>query len=89
MTIGFRPTDEDEQIIQSFKREGESASDVLRRGLRSLERTAWEERARADMARLALEDPSDEPDDWEYDESGDIRVLGADITVAARKEDTR
>jgi Arc/MetJ-type ribon-helix-helix transcriptional regulator len=89
MAIGFRPTDDDERIIQSFKREGESTSDVLRRGLRSLERLAWEEEARADMARLALEDLSGEPDDWEYDEHGNVRVVGTDVVVPARKDRER
>ena len=81
MAIGFRPTDDDEQIIESFKRAGESTSDVLRRGLRSLKRLAWEEQSRADMARLALEDLSASPDEWEYDDSGNIRVIGTQITV--------
>ncbi|HEY1094097.1 MAG TPA: hypothetical protein VGE61_05305 [Glycomyces sp.] len=89
MAIGFRPTDDDERIIESFKREGESTSDVLRRGLRSLERLAWEDQARADMARLALEDLSDEPDAWEYDETGAIRIVGTDVVVPARKDDGR
>ncbi|NUQ87156.1 MAG: hypothetical protein HOQ43_01635 [Glycomyces artemisiae] len=89
MAIGFRPTDDDERIIQSFKREGESTSDVLRRGLRSLERLAWEEDARADMARLALEDLSQEPDDWEYAEDGSIRIVGTDIVVQRRKDGDR
>jgi aryl carrier-like protein len=61
MAIDFQPTDDDERIIQSLKREGESPSDVLRRGLRSLEHLAWEEEARADMARCAIEDLSREP----------------------------
>jgi Arc/MetJ-type ribon-helix-helix transcriptional regulator len=89
MAIGFRPTDDDERIIESFKRDGESTSDVIRRGLRSLERLAWEDQARADMARLALEDLSDEPDAWEYDETGDIRVVGTDVVVPARKDEGR
>jgi hypothetical protein len=37
------------------------------------------------MARLALEDLSDEPDAWEYDENGNIRVIGTDIVVSPRK----
>lgn len=85
MAIGFRPTDDDERIIESFKREGESTSDVIRRGLRSLERLAWEEEARTDMARLALEDLSDEPDAWEYDQDGNVRVIGTEIVVPPRK----
>jgi aryl carrier-like protein len=89
MAIGFRPTDDDERIIHSFKREGESTSDVLRRGLRSLERLAWEEEARADMARLALEDLSNEPDAWEYGDGDEIRIVGTDISVPARREGGR
>lgn len=89
MAIGFRPTDDDERIIQSFKREGESTTEVIRRGLRSLERLAWEERARADMARLAVENPAEESDAWEYDESGNIHVIGTDITVPSREDDGR
>ncbi|WP_460545617.1 hypothetical protein [Glycomyces halotolerans] len=85
MSIGFRPTDEDERIIRSFQREGENTTDVIRRGLRSLERLAWEDQARADMARLALENLAEEPDAWEYDESGDIRITGTDITVPSRE----
>lgn len=85
MAIGFRPTDDDERIIQTFKREGESTSDVLRRGLRSLERLAWEEQARVDMARALTEDLSEEPDAWEYDESGNIRVVGTDVVVPPRE----
>lgn len=89
MTIGFRPTDEDERIIQSFKREGESTSDVLRRGLRSLERLAWEVKARDDMARLVAEDLSEEPDAWEYDESGNVHIIGTGVTVPAREDGGR
>jgi hypothetical protein len=89
MAIGFRPTDDDERLIESFKRDGESTSDVLRRGLRSLERLAWEEQARADMARLALEDLSDEADAWEYDEDGNIRIVGSNTVVPARKDSGR
>lgn len=86
MAIGFRPTDDDDRIISSFKRDGETTSDVLRRGLRSLERLAWEERARADVARLALEDLSEEPDDWEYDESGNIKDVATGSVVKGRNE---
>jgi aryl carrier-like protein len=89
MAIGFRPTDDDEQIIESFKRSGESTSDVLRRGLRSLKRLAWEEQARADMARLALEDLSTAADEWEYDDSGNIRVVGTGIVVKGVGGDLR
>lgn len=86
MAIGFRPTDDDKRIIGRFKRQGETTSDVLRRGLRSLEQVDWVERARADMARLALEDLSEEPDDWEYDEAGNIKDVGTGSVLKARNE---
>lgn len=85
MTVGFRPTEDDNRIIQTHQREGESTTDVLRRGLRSLERLAWEDQAREDMARLKDEDLSDEPPAWEYDDAGNIRVTGTSITVRARR----
>jgi negative regulator of replication initiation len=38
-TIGFRPTEEDQRIIDAVTQEtGESASDALRRALRLLDR---------------------------------------------------
>lgn len=63
-TIGFRPTAEDEKIIQAAMRENEHTSDVIRRALRLLEREVWLSRARADAERLASEDLSDERDSW-------------------------
>ncbi|GAA2626565.1 hypothetical protein GCM10010307_14570 [Streptomyces vastus] len=63
-TIGFRPTEEDERIIKSAMREGDSTSDVIRRALRLLEREAWLTQARADAERLADEDLSTEEDAW-------------------------
>ncbi|MFD1539078.1 hypothetical protein [Nonomuraea guangzhouensis] len=62
--IGFRATPEDERIIQAAMREGERTSDVIRRALRLLEREVWLTRARADAARLADEDLSEEADAW-------------------------
>jgi len=85
MTIGFRATDEDEKIIAAHRREGESTTDVLRRALRLLDREAWEQRARMDMSRLRDEDLSVEPDAWNYDDDGNIRVAGTSVTVAPRK----
>jgi Arc/MetJ-type ribon-helix-helix transcriptional regulator len=87
-TVGFRPTDDDSRIIDSLRRDGESNSDVLRRGLRALERVEWEQQARADMARLADEgeDLSQLPDEWEYTEDGDIRMVDTGIVVPARRE---
>ncbi|CAM3438794.1 hypothetical protein [Tsukamurella hominis] len=63
-TIGFRPTEDDEQIINAAMRDGERKSDVIRRALRLLEREVWIARAREDAERLADEDLSAEPDAW-------------------------
>ena len=63
-TIGFRPTEEDERIIQAAMRPDERTSDVIRRALRLLEREVWMSQARADAERLADEDLSDEKDAW-------------------------
>lgn len=87
MSIGFRPTEDDERIIENQRREGESTTDVLRRGLRSLERLAWEEQARRDMTRLHDEDLSAEPPAWEYDTAGNIRVLATSRTVPVRHDE--
>jgi hypothetical protein len=53
MSVGFRPTEADAEILSTCKRAGETNSDVLRRGPRALQRQEWEERAREDMARIA------------------------------------
>jgi hypothetical protein len=64
-TIGFRPTEEDQRIIDAVTQlTGESASDTLRRALRLLDREVWLRQARADIAANADEDISDEPDAW-------------------------
>ena len=64
-TIGFRPTEEDQRIIDAtMKLTGDSASDALRRALRLLDREIWLRQARADMAANADEDLSGEPDAW-------------------------
>ena len=86
MSVGFRPTAEDLSLIEANRREGEKTSDVIRRALRLLDRAAWEERARADMSRLREEDLSAEPDAWQYDDQGNIRVVGTDVTVPVRTE---
>jgi hypothetical protein len=74
MSVGFRPTEADNEIIQGHKRPGETTSDVLRRALRALDREKWKAQALADMERIAAvgEDLSDEPDDWGYDENGRV-----------------
>ncbi|MGW2672360.1 hypothetical protein ACWC5F_30455 [Streptomyces sp. NPDC001272] len=71
MTVGFRPTPADNEIIQAHKRPEESTSDVLRRALRALDRQRWDDQARLDMERIAAsnEDLSEEPDDWAEDEA--------------------
>jgi Arc/MetJ-type ribon-helix-helix transcriptional regulator len=63
-TLGFRPTPEDERIINAAIREGERTSDVIRRALRLLEREVWLDQARADAERLRDEDVSAEADAW-------------------------
>lgn len=72
MSVGFRPTEADNEIIQAHKRPEETTSDVLRRALRALDRQRWESQAREDMERIAAagEDLSEEPDEWGYDEAG-------------------
>jgi len=64
-TIGFRPTEEDQRIIDAVTQAtGESASEALRRALRLLDREMWLRQARTDMATNADEDISGEPDAW-------------------------
>jgi Arc/MetJ-type ribon-helix-helix transcriptional regulator len=84
--VGFRPTEEDLKIIDAHRRDDESTTDVVRRALRLLAKQDWEAQAREDTLRLRGENLADEPDEWEYDETGKIRVIGTDITVPARKE---
>ncbi|MFJ1774990.1 hypothetical protein ACIOFQ_32895 [[Kitasatospora] papulosa] len=83
MSVGFRPTPEDTEIIRAHQRPDESTSDVLRRALRALDRERWDQEARADMERIAAdgEDLADEPDDWGHDETGkvvDLRSAGSE-----------
>jgi hypothetical protein len=87
MSVGFRPTEEDLRVIEANRRKDEKTSDVIRRALRLLDREAWEARAREDMRRLRSEDLSGEPDDWEYDAHGNIKITGANLTVPARPQD--
>lgn len=63
-TIGFRPTPEDERILQEAARPGESTSDTLRRALRLLDHERWLEQFRADAEQLRDEDLNTEPDAW-------------------------
>jgi hypothetical protein len=87
MSVGFRPTEEDLRVIEANRHADEKTSDVIRRALRLLDRETWEERARADMHRLRSEDLSAEPDAWEYDADGSIRIAGTGLTVQARPAD--
>jgi Arc/MetJ-type ribon-helix-helix transcriptional regulator len=87
MSVGFRPTEEDLRIIDANRGKDEKTSDVIRRALRMLDREAWEARAREDMRRLRSEDLSAEPDEWEYDSSGSIKMTGTSLTVPARVPD--
>lgn len=87
MSVGFRPTEEDLRVIDANRRKDEKTSDVIRRALRLLDREAWEARAREDMHRLRSEDLSAEPDEWEYDASGNIKITGTNLTVPARAQD--
>jgi hypothetical protein len=63
-TIGFRPTEDDQRIIQAAMREGERTTDVIRRALRLLEREHWLSRAHEDAERLTDEDLNDEDEAW-------------------------
>jgi Arc/MetJ-type ribon-helix-helix transcriptional regulator len=87
MSVGFRPTEEDLRVIDANRRKDEKTSDVIRRALRLLDREAWETRAREDMHRLQSEDLSAEPDEWEYDAGGNIKITGTDFTVVSRSQD--
>jgi Arc/MetJ-type ribon-helix-helix transcriptional regulator len=87
MSVGFRPTEEDLRVIESNRRKDEKTSDVIRRALRLLDREAWEARAREDMHRLRSEDLSAEPDEWEYDDGGNIKITGTNLKVPVRRQD--
>lgn len=87
MSVGFRPTEEDLRVIDANRRQDEKTSDVIRRALRLLDREAWEAHAREDMHRLRSEDLSAEPDEWEYDDNGNIKITGTNLTVPARQQD--
>lgn len=63
-SIGFRLTPEDERILREVSREGETTTETLRRGLRSLSREQYLERLREDARALDDEDLSAEPDEW-------------------------
>jgi antitoxin ParD1/3/4 len=64
MTIGFRPTEDDERILRAATRDGETRSDTIRRALRLLEQERWTEEFRRDAERIADEDLNAEPEAW-------------------------
>jgi antitoxin ParD1/3/4 len=63
-TITFRPTPDDERIIERARHGSENTTDVIRRALRLLDREAWLEQFRIDAAELADEDLNAEEDAW-------------------------
>jgi hypothetical protein len=62
-TIGFRPTDEDRQLLDKLARDGVSTTDALR-PLRLVAHEQWLDKARVDAERLGSENLNDEPDAW-------------------------
>ncbi|QIS14363.1 hypothetical protein [Nocardia arthritidis] len=63
-TITFRPSADDERIIDRARRGDENTTDVIRRALRLLDRQEWLQQAQADADRLRDEDLNDEPEAW-------------------------
>jgi hypothetical protein len=63
-TITFRPTPDDEQIINRARRDDENTTDVIRRASRLVDREEWLAQARIDAAALRDEDLNAEPDAW-------------------------
>ncbi|MFD4430659.1 hypothetical protein [Nocardia sp. NPDC058497] len=65
-TIAFRATQADRELVERLSRDGETASDVLRRALRVLDREHWHAEAQADADRIIAvgENLADEPDAW-------------------------
>ncbi|MGW4634293.1 hypothetical protein [Nocardia sp. NPDC004415] len=65
-TIAFRATQSDRELVERLSRDGETASDVLRRALRVLDRERWHAEAQADADRImaAGERLDEEPDAW-------------------------
>ncbi|WP_019930548.1 hypothetical protein [Nocardia sp. BMG111209] len=63
-TITFRPTPDDERIIDRARHDDENTTDVIRRALRLLDRQEWLQQAQSDAERLRDEDLNDEPEAW-------------------------
>jgi len=74
--ISFRPSADDRRIIETIQkyRAGITPTEILRRGLLALERDEWRAQAMLDAERIKDEDLSNEPDDWSFDEDGNVVV---------------
>lgn len=64
VSIGFRPTHDDERILREAAQPGESTSDTLRRALRLLDHERWLMQFRADAEALKDEDVNADADAW-------------------------
>ncbi|MFI1918954.1 hypothetical protein [Nocardia sp. NPDC020380] len=66
MTIGFRATAHDTELLESLRHDGESNSDVLRRALDALQRREAQRQIQADADAIMAsgENLNDEPDAW-------------------------
>lgn len=64
VSIGFRPTNEDERILREAAKPGETTSDTLRRALRLLDHERWLTQFRADAEDLKDENVNTEPQAW-------------------------
>ncbi|MFC9436572.1 hypothetical protein [Nocardia sp. NPDC057030] len=63
-TITFRPTANDERIINRARRDDETTTEVIRRALRLLDREEWLAQFHIDALALQDEDLNAEPDAW-------------------------
>lgn len=63
-TITFRPTADDDRIINRARHEDETTTDVIRRALRLLDREEWLAQFHIDALALKDEDLNAEPDAW-------------------------
>lgn len=64
ISIGFRPTPDDERILREAARPGETKTETLRRALRLLDHDRWLEHFRTDAEALKDENLNAEPDAW-------------------------
>ena len=64
VSIGFRPTPDDERILREAAEPGESTSETLRRALRLLDHERWLMQFRTDAEALKDEDLDAEPEAW-------------------------